>query len=106
MKNEGGGFAAIIIGRSAPFRLAFPIGEGGPRQWWIGYCRQWHTCPMHFPIASSGFHTACALSASLCSAPSPRGEGCDTREALSKFAAKPPPQPRLRQPIIFLSMLQ
>ena len=27
-------------------------------------------------------------------APSPRGEGCDTRIASSKVAAKPPPQPR------------
>ena len=39
------------------------------------------------------------LSCRLCpirpfGAPSPRGEGCDTRIASSKVAAKPPPQPR------------
>ena len=47
----------IVMGRSAPVLLAFPEGVGGPRQQWIGYYRQTHTCKARFLSTSIAFQT-------------------------------------------------
>ena len=52
--------------------VAFPIGEGGPRQRRSGALVN-GALETIFPAL---FHTASTLSGSLCSPPSPRGEGC------------------------------
>ena len=49
--------------REASHLLAFPIGEGGPRQRWIGCFRMQHKCASLFPVLPTIFHTMSTLSA-------------------------------------------
>ena len=65
--------------------VAFPIGEGGPRQ------RRSGTLVYRLleTISFALFHTARTLSGSLRSPPSPRGEGVVSRKAVSSFRSLP-----------------
>ena len=67
-----------------------PHGEGGPRQRWIGFFRKQHKCASLFPILSIylSYHSHPIRP---CGAPSPRGEGFDTRIPSSKKVVKLPP---------------
>ena len=57
------GIALYKNRREASHLLAFPIGEGGPRQRWIGCFRMQHKCASLFPVLPTIFHTMSALSA-------------------------------------------
>ena len=57
------GIALYKNRRKAPHLLAFPIGEGGPRQRWIGCFRMQHKCAALSPVLPSIFHTIVTLSA-------------------------------------------
>ena len=72
-------FALTMQEKRHPRFAAFPLGEGGPRQRWIGCSRKrraWDDRP-------ALFHTASTLSGSLRSPPSPRGEGFVRRYCFS-----------------------
>ena len=71
-------------------------GEGGPRQRWIGCFRMQHKCASLSPVLPIylSYHV-CPIRP--CGAPSPRGEGCDTRIPSSKQAAHHPCEP-IRSP--------
>ena len=74
--------------RGASHLLAFPIGEGGPRQ-----RRSGAFINRRFEILlPARFHTAGALSAPSGHLP-PEGKAGDTRIPSSNMAAKPPPEP-------------
>ena len=66
-----------------------PHVEGGPRQRWIGCFRMQHKCASLSPVLPIylSYHV-CPIRP--CGAPSPRGEGCDTRIPSSKKAAHHP----------------
>ena len=64
---------------------AFPIGEGEPRQRWIGCSRKRRTRD-DLPAL---FHTARTLSGSLCSPPSPLGKALCREKRYPRIAAFP-----------------
>ena len=66
-----------------------PHGEGGPCQRWIGCFRMQHKCASLSPVLPIylSYHV-CPIRP--CGAPSPRGEGCDTRIPSSKQTAHHP----------------
>ena len=57
------GIALYKNRRKAPHLLAFPLGEGGPRQRWIGCFRMQNKCASLSPILPAVFHTIVTLSA-------------------------------------------
>ena len=57
------GIALYKNRREASHLLAFPIGEGEPRQRWIGCFRMQHKCAALSPVLPSIFHTIVTLSA-------------------------------------------
>ena len=73
------GGVGFLWGRQSPLLFAFPIGERGPRQRRSGALVN-GALEMHFHTL---FHTARTLSGSLCSPPSPRGEGFVRRYSFS-----------------------
>ena len=68
-------FALTLWGKWYSRIVVFPIGEGGPRQRWIGHSLVYRRLETHFPFVSTVFYPARTLSGSLRSPPSPRGEG-------------------------------
>ena len=70
---------ALCREKRYPRIAAFPIGEGGPRQWRSGALVNDALETIFFAL----FHTARTLSGSLCSPPSPRGEGFVRRYSFS-----------------------
>ncbi len=107
-RKRGGGWARETVlphsGKPTPPRFArLPLPEEGARM----IFKKTLIKSLSFTVRDSRSPPTCAahLSAFLiclsyrgcpirpCGAPSPRGEGCDTRIPSSKKAAKPPPEP-------------
>ena len=78
-------FALRLWGKRYSRIVAFPIGEGGPRQWRSGTFVS-GALEMIFPAL---FHAARTLSGSLCSPPSPWGKAYNTGYAFLSFVFMP-----------------
>ena len=81
-------FALMLWGKRYSRIVAFPIGEGRPRQRRSGTF-VYRLLETHFPFVSTVFHAAKTLSGSLRSPPSPRGEGFIRRYSFSTYACIP-----------------
>ena len=88
-KKPLSGIAPIKKAAKAPPYKPSPHGEGGPRQRWIGCFRKQHKCAALSPVLPIYF-SCHSHPIRPFGAPSPRGEGCDTRIPSSKQTAHHP----------------
>ena len=95
-KKPLSGIAPIKKAAKPPPSKPSPHGEGGPRQQWIGCFRKQHKCAALSPVLPIYF-SCHSHPIRPFGAPSPRGEGCDTRLPSSKQAAHRPCEP-IRSP--------
>ena len=73
------------------------MGKGGTASAALGCFRKQHKCASLSPALP--IYLSChSHPIRPCGAPSPRGEGCDTRLPFSKKAAMPPPRETIRSP--------
>ena len=83
-KNETGGYRPNKKRRRSRLHTSLPrMGKGGPRQRRSGTFVSSANAPLFSLYYPAVFHTMSALSGPY-GAPSPRGEGCDTRMPSSK----------------------